>query len=180
MFGPIAQVAFMTRDIHASMDYYATKMGIGPWFFLDRAAQRGRYRGRPCEYVLSVAMADAGGVQLELMQTGDDVPTMYLEWARRPFERELQQHVCFWPDDYDATVDRALAAGFENIQDGETPNGRFIYLAHPGGPDHIVEITEQTPARRAFNQGVARAAAGWDGQNPIRPYRSALDFAPPV
>lgn len=177
LFGPITQLAFMTNDIHASIAYYTQQMGIGPWFLNERSRLTGRYRGAPCAFELSVAMADAGGVQLELMQTHDEVPTMYLDWARRIRERELQQHVCVWPDDYDMKIELALRAGYVNVQDGETVNGRFIYLAHANSPDHVVEITEQTPKRRAFNAGVANAARLWDGRDPVRPMAAAYDFA---
>jgi hypothetical protein len=177
LFGPITQLAFMTRDIHASIAYYTQRMGIGPWFLAERSRLTGHYRGQPCEFLLSVAMAHAGGVQLELMQTDDEVPTIYLDWTRRSFVREVQQHVCVWPDDYDGKIALALAAGYENVQDGETGNGRFIYLAHADSPDHVVEITEQTPKRRAFNTGVANAANGWNGRDPVRPMAAAYDFA---
>jgi hypothetical protein len=177
LFGPVTQLAYMTRDIHASIAYYTQQMGIGPWFLNERAQLTGRYRGEPCAFLLSVAMADAGGVQLELMQTHDEVPTMYLDWTRRSFVRELQQHVCVWPDDYDAKIELAIQAGYENVQDGETVNGRFIYLAHANSPDHVVEITEQTPMRRRFNAGVANAARVWDGREPVRAMAAAYDFA---
>lgn len=173
LFGPITQVAFVTRDIHATMDFYVNQLGIGPWFMADRAVNRHRYRGRECEFTMSVAMADAGGLQLELMQTHDEVPTMYLDWMKRPFERELQQHICFWPLDYDARVEKALKAGYEVVQDGATARGRFIYFTHPRDPDQVVEFTEPTPARQAFNAAIARAAKDWDGKEPVRPFSAA-------
>ena len=67
----------------------------------------------------------------------------------------------------------ALAAGYLPLQDGETQRGRFVYLRHPASPDQIVEFTEATPARRAFNEAIERAGRGWDGSDPVRPFSAA-------
>jgi hypothetical protein len=173
LFGEITQVGFVTRDIRASMNFYVDQLGIGPWFIADRVVSTHNYRGTPQTFVLSVAMAASGGLQLELMQQHDDVPSMYHDWMLRPFARELQQHICFWPDDYDAKLVRAHELGYGVVQDGATARGRFVYLAHPRDPDQVVEITEQTPARRAFNAAIARAAVGWTGEDRIRPFSAA-------
>ena len=46
------------------------------------------------------------------------------------------QHFAVWPEDYDATYQRALDAGFRVCQEGDlTGRGKFVYFAnedHPG------------------------------------------------
>jgi hypothetical protein len=91
----------------------------------------------------------------------------------RPFERELQHHVTMWPVDYDGRLGQALAAGYQVEQDGQTHRGRFVYLRHPANADQIVEFTEATPARQAFNAAIEAAGRGWDGSDPVRPFSAA-------
>jgi hypothetical protein len=172
--GPIRQYAFVTRDIHASMAYYIDHLGVGPWFFAEAApVVESYYRGAPCPFKLAAAIAVSGDVQIELMQPLCDTPSMYRDWMARPFARELQQHVAFWPDDYDASLAAALRAGYRAEQGGSTGYGRFVYLLHPDNPDLAVELSEVTPQRSAFYGGMAAAAQAWDGKAPIRPFSAA-------
>ena len=117
----------------------------------------------------AAAFASAGGLEFELMQLLDDGgPNMWREALSQPFERDALHHFCIWPDDYEASLADAMSRGFTVVQDGGTPSGRFVYLSQPGGGDHLLEITESTPRRRAFQKLVADAAGGWDGIDPVR------------
>jgi len=173
--GKIRQVAFVTRDIHASMASWTERLGIGPWFYADGSPIDGSYyRGAPCPLRLGAALAASGDMQFELVQPLCDTPSMYRDWMARPFERELQQHVAVWPQDYDGDLAAALTDGYVAEQGGTTPWGRFVYLLHPKQPDMALEMSELTPGRRAFYDGIARAAEGWDGRDPVRPFAAAL------
>lgn len=173
-FGQIRQIAFVTRDLARSIDFYHRQLGIGPWFTTDRAAlPECRYRGEPCSMHLAVGLANWGPLQIELMQQMDDSPSIFRDWMSRPFTRELQQHVAHWPEDYEGALSRALAAGFNVEQDGVTPWGPFSYLIHPDNPDQVIEFTEATPERVSFNAAIAAAAENWDGSDPVRPFSAA-------
>ena len=177
-FGPVRQIAFVTRDMRASMDFYSREMGVGPWFTTDRAIVSDlRYRGAPCTAHYSAALASWGPIQIEFIQQHDDSPSVFRDWMRRPFARELQQHVCHWADDYDGTIARARARGFVVEQEGVTPWGPFAYLLHPDNPDQLLELLATTPRRLAFNGAIAAAAVDWDGQAPIRTFADALAIA---
>lgn len=166
--GKITQVAFMTRDIGASIDHFVDHLGIGPWFMIAGGGfAETRCRGAPCSPRLTTAFANARGMEFELMQLDNDEPCMWRDALARPFAREAFHHWCHWPDDYDATLAAALAQGHRVYQDGATARGRFVYLEHPGSPDDIIELTERTPARRAFQERVAQAGRDWDGTTRI-------------
>jgi len=168
--GKIAQIAFATRDIRASIDYFAEQLGIGPWFLIERSAFKTcRYRGRSCEVELSAAFANSGGMEFELMQLiRDDGQSMWRDALAAGFGREALHHWCIWPDDYDGTLGRAFAMGYAAVQDGETARGRFAYLQRVSDADHILELTESTPGRRAFQKLVADAGRDWDGRERVR------------
>jgi hypothetical protein len=162
--GKITQVAFMTRDIHGSIDHFSKHLGIGPWFVIEGGTfAECRYRGSPSAPRLTTAFANARGMEFELMQLDNDEPCMWRDALQGPFARESFHHWCLWPDDYDATLAAALDQGYQVYQDGATTRGRFIYLDHPGQSDDILEITERTPERRAFQERVTEAGHGWDG-----------------
>lgn len=172
-FGPVAQIAFVTRDIEGQMRFYASRMGIGPWFYTERSPMESvRYRGRPVSVHLSVGVAFSGGIQIELLQQRDDGASVYRDWMTRPFERQLQHHIAMWPVDFGAKMDLARAAGYEVVQEGGNARGGFAFLLHPENPDGLIEFTEATPGRIAYREAAARAAREWDGRDPVRPFES--------
>ena len=172
--GKIRQVAYVTRDIHASMASWTERLGIGPWFYAEGSPIAGSYyRGAPCPLTLGTALAASGDMQFELVQPLCDTPSMYRDWMARPFAHELQQHVAVWPTDYDGLLAAAQADGYAPEQGGTTPWGRFVYLLHPGQPDLALEMSELTPQRGAFYAAIARAAQDWDGRDPVRPFAAA-------
>ena len=65
--GKIAQVAFMTRDIAASIDHFVDHLGIGPWFMIEGGRfSETRYRG-VLWIVLATAVLSAGIVFFGLL-----------------------------------------------------------------------------------------------------------------
>ncbi len=168
--GPIRQVAFLTRDLDASIRFYCD-IGVGPWFRGDRALfDRLEYRGAAAAPDLRYAVAPWHGLQLELIEPVGAGPSVVHEWAGRPFTGQLQHHVAVWPEHVDACIAAAQGAGFEVVQDGATGAGRFLYLLHPANPDFFLEITHATPERQAFSRHVFACGRGWDGSRPVRPY----------
>lgn len=166
--GKISQIAFMTRDIHASIRHFTEELGVGPWFVLERSVfSHSTYLGAPSTVDLTTAFAWARGMEFELMQVNNSEPSMWSAAAEADFHREAFHHWCIWPEDYDETLKAALERGYAPTQEGATPRGRFIYLRHPAHDD-VLELTESTPERRAFQQRVAEAGQSWDGQEQIR------------
>jgi hypothetical protein len=87
-------------------------------------------------------------------------------------------HWCIWPTDYDALLGKAERLGYVTLQDGGTGRGRFAYLwDDAANTDIVLEVTESTPTRRAFQRLVAVAGVNWDGADPIRTSWSIPDEA---
>jgi len=177
LFGPLTQVAYVTRDFRASLEFQIRQLGVGPWFVMERAVHTHNYRGVPVQFTMSVGLANAGDLQIEIMEQHDDAPTVYRDALRRDFVRDYQHHLCMWPEDYDAKMAAASAMGYRLEQDGGNHRGRFAYLSHPAHPEHMIEFTEATPDRRAFNAAIAAAARTWDGRDPVRTFADAQKAA---
>ena len=115
---------------------------------------------------MSIALANSGDVQLELIQQRNDVPSLYRDFLAAGHEG--MQHWSSWPENYHEIRDRALKSGWEIGQEGDTPRGPFIYFLNEGHPGTVVEMAEATPTRMRIFDQVREAAIGWDGSDPIR------------
>jgi catechol 2,3-dioxygenase-like lactoylglutathione lyase family enzyme len=170
-FGEIRQVAYIVPDIEAAMAHWSTVMGVGPWYYNPRVPiQNYHYRGARYEPHNSVALANAGGLQIELLQTRNDVPSMYRDFTQAGHRGV--QHVAYWSEQFDADLARAQAAGFVVCMGGEVGvNGRFVYFEDASGlPGTTIELSEVAGPKGKLFKLIRDAAQGWDGADPVRPF----------
>ncbi len=168
--GEIRQLGYVVDDIESAMAHWYGVMGVGPWFYNPKVPIRDyRYDGKSYEVHNSVALANSGFVQIELIQTRDDTPSMYRDF-KRAGHRGLQ-HVAYWTQDYDADLARMQAEGFRVRMSGEVgANGRFCYFDREAHPGTVIELSEVVgPKGRLFDL-IRSAARNWDGSEPVRPF----------
>jgi len=170
IFGGINQNGYVVRDIDAAMGAWIAH-GVGPWFYFERVETDWfRHRGVDSPLEMSVALANSGHLQLELIQQRNDAPSLYREFLDSG--RHGFQHVSYWSTDYQALYDEALALGYlvghEGCIGGE--QGRFAYLEKPGTEpaETLIEISDVSGPKGLFFQHVREVAAEWDGSEPIR------------
>ena len=119
LFGPVRQNGYVVRDLDRALWHWIDVMGVGPWFVFRKVELDWfRHRGAPSAPHLSIALANSGDLQLELIQQHDDAPTMYREFLDAG--REGLQHVAFWSTDYQALFDRLLAEGYRLGHEGRS------------------------------------------------------------
>src|SRR5579863_3301177 len=167
--GPIRQVAYVVRDIDRAIAHWTNVLGIGPFFlFKEAPVKELRFRGMPTLAKLSVAFSNSGPMQIELIQTLDDQPTVFRDFLKAG--REGHQHLAYWTTELDMWVERCAKEGFEVIMSGYTgaPDGRFVYIDAPTHPGMSVEISEVRGRKGEFFAEVARICQSWDGKDPIR------------
>jgi len=82
LFGPLRQMGFVVRDIDKAMRHWVEVCGVGPWYIAERLPLNGFwYKGQRFDDIhLTIALANSGEVQLELIQQRDDTPSMYREF----------------------------------------------------------------------------------------------------
>jgi len=174
IYGEIRQLGYVVRDIEKAMRHWVEVLGVGPWYYVDRLPVKNfMYRGQPSDVHASIALANSGRAQVELIQQRNDAPSMYRDFISAG--REGLQHVSTWPEpgEYDRVIAAAKQAGHRIGQSGESNRGPFMYfetdthgaLGHPGS---CMEIAELTPLRRRQFEAIAAAAVNWDGSDPIR------------
>ncbi len=173
--GEIRQIAYVVPDIEASIDYWVQALGVGPWYYNPKVPIRNyRYRGQRYEPHNSVALANAGALQIELVQTRNDVPSMYRDFQRAGHVGG--QHFAYWTENFDSDLARAEAAGFRVCMSGEVgDNGRFVYFEertdhaglHPGA---VIELSEVAGPKGRLFRMIRDAAKDWDGRDPVRAF----------
>lgn len=168
LFGEMRQLGVVVRDIEAAMRHWSEVCGVGPWFYAEKLPLTSFvYRGaRNDDMHISVALANSGDMQVELIQQRCDGASMYRDFLAAGHEG--MQHWSSWPTDYDAKLEAALAAGYKIGQEGDSARGRFVYLWNEGHPGTVIEMAELTDARARIFGAIREAAVGWDGADPIR------------
>lgn len=168
--GPIRQVGHVVTDLDAALAAWVA-MGVGPWVVVRNRVQRGVYRGEPCEVTMSIALANSGEMQYELIAQHDATPSIYTEFleSRGPGFHQF----AWWTADFDDALDRTQAAGWPVVwSGGEDTSTRFAYLEPPAGsPATIYELMELTEVTEGMAAFIRDAATNWDGSDPIREIR---------
>ena len=173
-FGEVRQLAYVVPDIEAAMDHWSRVLGVGPWYYNPRVPIRNyRFRGEAYEPHNSVALANSGPLQIELLQTRNDVPSMYREF--REAGHQGAQHLAYWTENFDADLDRLQSQGFTVAMSGEVgERGRFVYFDnanHPGlHPGAVIELSEVAGPKGKLFKLIREASEGWDGRDPVRPF----------
>lgn len=169
-FGEIRQLGYVVPDIEAAMKYWSETLGVGPWFYNPKVPIKNySYNGESHEPHNSVALANSGFVQVELIQTRNDVPSMYRDFLQAG--RTGLQHVAYWTKSYDADLERLLKQGFKPVMKGEVgENGRFIYFDTEYHPGTVIELSEVAGPKGKMFDLIRTSSEGWDGSDPVRPF----------
>lgn len=168
--GQIIQMAYVVEDIHASIDWWVKDAATGPWFLLDSFMGPDHiYRGAPSTADVSIAMAFAGHMQIELIQPKDGNPSVYRETIES--RGYGFHHVGIATVDVDAGVADYERRGYTLAFKAGVPTGGHVaYL--DGGPAHpgFVELIPATEGMDAAFTTFWRASLDWNGHDPIRPF----------
>jgi hypothetical protein len=165
--GPIRQNGYVVRDLDRAIDAWLT-IGVGPWLLLPHLTQTGSvYRDQPTAPVVSIAFANSGDMQVELIQQEDDSPSIYREFLDAG--REGFHHLAWWTEDFGGVTRAAEDAGWPVVHAGNAGGmAQFAYYDAGGFTSTVIEVMELTDATRWLVATVRDAYDGWDGSNPVR------------
>ena len=170
ILGAIRQLGYVVDDIEAAMAHWHTVMGVGPWYYNPKVPiEDYRYDDEPYAVHNSVALANSGPIQVELIQCRNDAPSMYRDF-RNAGHRGLQ-HVAYWTTDFDADLARMEAEGFRTKMSGKVgENGRFVYFDREAHPGTVIELSEVMGPKGRLFDAIREASLDWDGADPVRPF----------
>jgi hypothetical protein len=170
--GGIYQLGMVVSDLDVAMQSMLS-VGMGPFFVLKDCKLEGyEYRGKPAASpVLDIAFVQAGPVQIEVICQRNAAPSAYTDFLAQG--REGSQHLSVRlssREDYDRAYDGLLASGLNAVhQGGSRETARYVYFESNLPGALMIELSEsQVTSFRAIADTAAKAAAEWDGSEPIR------------
>ena len=175
VLGPIMQLAFVPTDFDACIAYWTQEIGLGPFFLWEHIqVDELTYRGEVVSLDFSVAIAQWGDIQIEIIRQDNDAPSIYRDWNSNALH-----HIQLAVTDYDEAVSACAKAGFGVAMEGRGLLGstdlRFAYCDLGAfGPAGFIEFAHRPPnpaGEAAFERmnRMKAASLNWDGTDPLRP-----------
>jgi hypothetical protein len=166
--GSARQNGYVVPDLDAAMEGWLAA-GVGPWYVYPHIQfDDFRHRGVPGELDVSLALANSGSLQLELIVQHDDSPSLYNEFLAVCPQGGLQ-HLGYWVDDYAETRQRGLDAGWEVGHEGSIWGGEFCYFDNQHHLGTVLEIAAMNADRRAGFARIEQVCSEWNGiDKPVR------------
>ena len=171
--GPVAQIAYVVPDLQDAIQHWVHTLGIGPWFLIPHIQyDELEFEGRPTRADISIALANTGELQIELIEQHNDEPSVY-----QPFRHHTgngMHHTAILTSSPEEDERRLVAAGMRRLQRGLSTTGvETIFLAGGNVFPGMFELIRLTaPIAGAF-QWLRECAATWDGRT------ETVQFAPP-
>jgi hypothetical protein len=162
------QNAWVVADLDLAVKHWIEVCQVGPFFVQDlrNVISDVKYRGEPGELPMKIALAQAGPVQIELIQPFGDSPNCYRDVV--PPGESGFHHMCVWTMDFEADTRHFNELGYPTANEGRTEAGRFAYFDTRPGLNCMIEIVEHSTALVTLFEEIAQASIDWDGRDPIR------------
>ena len=162
------QNAWVVDDLQVAMRRWTETCGVGPFFLLEHVAMQDvTYRGQPATIDCSIALAQAGRTQIELIEQHCDQPSVYRDLVPRGQTRF--HHVATFAHDYDRELAEYRARGLRVTTTGRFGEMRFAYIDATSEIDCVLELLEESQPLREHFAHIEAAAVDWDGRDPVRP-----------
>jgi hypothetical protein len=161
------QLGFIVDDVLATAATWARVFGVGPFHVLPPIEQTCSYRGIESGFNVSVAVAQAGPVQIELIQQNCDRPSVYRELAMDGASGFHQ--LCTVTRDFDGAKEHYANLGYELACELTAADGqRVAYIDTMADFGFFTEIVAETPTFLGLLANISRTCADWDGTDPVR------------
>ena len=170
--GPLMQMAFVPLNFAAAIDYWTRAVGVGPFFLWEHIeVDQLTYRGAPAQVDFSIALAQWGDMQIELIRQDDDSPSIYRDWNSNALH-----HIQLAVTNYDETLAACQRAGFALAMEGRgLPTSKDLRFAYcdlgaygPAGFVEFVHYPQGTMGGLERMNRMKQAARDWDGTDPVR------------
>lgn len=154
------QIAYPVDEVVTAAARFSERTGAGPFFVMRHIpVTASRVRGQEAPFDHSSAYGQWGDVMVELVQ--EHTPALVTPGSG-------VHHMAFMvPSLHDALAGCAQR-GWTEVLWAHTGAGQEFAFAHAPELGHLVEMYEPSERLLGFYERVARAAAGWDGSDPVR------------
>jgi Glyoxalase/Bleomycin resistance protein/Dioxygenase superfamily len=168
-FGPrdngIIQIAYSVADIHAGMRQYSELLNVGPWFLVGPfVPPQGMYRGAPTKMHVTLALAFAGEINIELVQQHDQEPSVFGETLKARGAHGFH-HWAIGARDFEKSVAHHRSLGYAEAFSDTAPMGfRIVYFDTTRDLPGMLEVIEMNAAAEQGFHQMYQAAQEWDGK----------------
>lgn len=166
----VIQVCWVVPDIDVAIKHWTELMGVGPFFlFRELDIDTVKHRGTPTRVKFHIALAQSGGVQIELAQQLSDAPYAYNEVFPNGTAGGMH-HIAIYVADYTAALQHFTDQGYAASVEGLFGDMHFAYVDTRAALGCMVEIIEHNAMQDEIFARVRNGAEGWDGvTDPVRP-----------
>lgn len=162
----LLQNCWVVPDLDEAMQRWLS-MGVGPFFRRDADYPDALYRGRPEPLAFKAALAQAGPVQIELIQQTSAGPSAYRDAV--PEGQSGFHHMCRMVHDVGEEIARLRARGIEMASEFRSVGGAQVAYADTRREmGCMLELVPTEPVLVNLFRDVAQAARYWDGSDPVR------------
>lgn len=169
--GKLVQYGYVVQDLERAMEVWRRHLpSLGPFYLIANVSvEQGLYRGQPFDLTMTAALAQANGVQIELLVQHTPGPSALKDTWRGGFceLNHIGVVTAKYDEDLQELLDRGHEVAMQGVVFGDMP---FAYI------DTVAEIghmTELIPARDDLLEMfglVASSARDWDGRDPVRKF----------
>ena len=160
------QLGFVVDDLFAAAGRWVEAFGVGPFHVLPRIEVACTYHGAESMVDMQVAVAQAGPVQIELIQQHCDRPSIYRDLF--PTGGTGLHQLSTVTTEYEATAAHYLGLGYELASEIEARGQRVAFFDTVAEFGFMVEVTEAVPGFLDQLTAISETCAGWDGTDPVR------------
>ena len=160
------QIGFVVDDVVATATKWATVFRIGPFHVLPRIQTGCTYHGAEGSLDTQIAVAQAGPVQIELVQPFGDAPNVYTDLVAKGACRFHQLSTV--THDYERTRAHYVGMGYEIACEIVARGQHVAYVDTIDDFGFFTEVVEIVPGFLESLASIARTCAEWDGTDPVR------------
>ena len=160
------QLGHVVDDIFIAAAAWVRAFGIGPFHVLPVVEQRANYGDEMRAVRIQVAVAQAGPVQIELIQQHCQTPSIFQDWSHGGSSAVHQ--IATVTDDYDGKKAHFETLGYKIAAESDAGKFRVAYVDTAADFGFYTEIVESAPGFLKQLRAISDTCADWDGSDPVR------------
>jgi Glyoxalase/Bleomycin resistance protein/Dioxygenase superfamily len=160
------QLGFVVDDLFSTAARWARVHAVGPFHVMPPMEVPCTYRGTESEIAMQIAVAQAGPVQIELIEQQCDRPSVFRDLFAKS-ESGFHQ-LCTVTPDYEGKKAHFAQMGYELVCEIIANGSQLSYFDTVHDFGFFTEVVDETPGFLAQLGKIARACAQWDGSDPVR------------
>ncbi|WP_267306869.1 VOC family protein [Mycobacterium barrassiae] len=160
------QLGHVVDDVVAAAGRWARAFGIGPFHVLPLVGQQADYGGEVRTVQIQVAVAQAGPIQIELIQQHCETPSIFREWSRNGTSAFHQ--IATLTADYEGKIAHFEALGYSIAAESLGGGFRVAYIDTATEFGFYTEVVDAPSSFLEQVRVISDTCANWDGRDPVR------------